>query len=224
MVQFPWRLMGMFSFGVVAMLAIAMNRVLNSKSQLKLILSLIVAVIFIANATYFYSLSRALPGFNNAGNPKKAAFNPKYNVIKLALEEKEISQFSQFRGRVEYLPLTPEGIAAKPIARQPHISILKGEALIKLDQWHSYNRIFNVSATEDTHLKIRTFYYPAWHLYVNNKPYPRIVSDDGTIELKLNPGEYTVKLFYSWTYPFFVGIIISVFSIIILATYWYKFA
>ncbi|NEQ74488.1 MAG: hypothetical protein F6K23_16480 [Okeania sp. SIO2C9] len=229
MVQFPWRLMGMFSFGVVAMLAIAINRVLNSKSQLKLIFTLIVAVIFLANASYSYKLSRgAFPGFNNPINLKKAALNPKYNVkynvIKFALEEKEISQFSQFRGRGEYLPLTPEGIAAKPIPGQPRISILKGEALIKLDQWHSYNRIFNVSATEDTNLKIRTFYYPAWRLYVNDKPYPIIVSDDGTIELKLNPGDYTVRLFYSWTYPFLVGVIISIFSIIILASYWYKFA
>ncbi len=228
MVQFPWRLMGMFSFGVVAMFAISIDGILKSKSQLKLVLSLIVVGIFLANASYSYKLSRALPGLNNPGDLTKTTVkNPKYspsnrlNILKLALDEKEISQLP---GRVEYLPLTPEGIAATPIPKQPNIYSLKGEALIKLDQWHSYNRIFNVSATEDTNLKIRTFYYPAWRLYVNDKPYPMIVSDDGTIELKLNPGEYTVRLFYSWTYPFLVGVIISIFSIIVLAGYWYKFS
>ncbi len=227
MVQFPWRLMGMFSFGVIAMLAIATNRVLNSKSQLKLIFSLIVEVIFLANAGYSYNLSRTLSGFNNPGNLNKTALNPKYksedffNVIKLALDEKEISKL---QGRVEYLLLTPEGIAAKPLLDQPPISTVKGKALIEVDQWSSYNRIFSVSATEDTNLKIRTFYYPAWRLSVNDQPYPMIVSDDGTIELKLNPGDYKVRLFYSWTYPFLVGVIISIFSIIILVGYWYKFS
>ncbi|NET42221.1 6-pyruvoyl-tetrahydropterin synthase-related protein [Okeania sp. SIO2B3] len=226
MVQFPWRLMGMFSFGVVAMLAIAINRVLNSKSQLKLILSLILAVIFLANAGYSYNLSRTLSGFNNPGNLQKAALNPKYksedffNVIKLALDEKEISKL---QGRVEYLLLTPEGVAAKPLLDQPPVSIVQGKGLIEVDQWSSYNRIFSVSATEDTNLKIGTFYYPAWRLYVNNLPYPMIVSNDGTIELKLNPGDYTVRLFYSWTYPFLVGMITSIISIIILGIYWYKF-
>ena len=55
-----------------------------------------------------------------------------------------------------------------------------------------------------------------WHLYLNQKPHPIAMSDDGTIKFQLEPGVYQVDLRYQWTPAFIAGGILSILSIIVL--------
>ena len=47
-------------------------------------------------------------------------------------------------------------------------------------------------------------------------------SDDGTIELKLEPGSYTVQLRYLWTNAFKIGMLLSCLSLLTLIVFWVK--
>ena len=72
-------------------------------------------------------------------------------------------------------------------------------------------------------IKIRTYYYPAWHLYVNQKPHPSTVAPDGTIQIELEPGSHIVELRYLWTGAFKLGVAISICSLSLLILLWFKF-
>lgn len=125
----------------------------------------------------------------------------------------------------EYRPLLNNNHPSppKPVIGQPKFSVIKGKAEIELNQWQSYQRNFDVKAQELSTIEIRTYYYPAWHLYINNQPHPIEMSEDGTIEITLQEGYYQVQLRYQWTWVFKVGIILSILSLILLSFYWFKF-
>jgi hypothetical protein len=227
MVQFPWRLLGLLSFGRAALFAIAITAIINNKSSLKFILSLATIAIFLVNANYSYKLSNRLPGFNNPGNListtiKKPQFQPdnRHKALSIILND---PYSNRTPGKIEYLPLKPNGKPVPdPLPGQPPLSLVSGEASMQIDRWDSYDRVFNVSAKETSFLKIRTYYYPAWHLYVNEKLHPIVVPDDGTIELKLEPGSYTVQLRYLWTNAFKIGMLLSCLSLLTLIVFWVK--
>jgi len=98
----------------------------------------------------------------------------------------------------------------------------KCKAKIELYQWKSYQRNFKVVAEKPSTIRVRTYYYPAWHLYVNSKSYPIEIFDDGTILFAVQPGHYSVQLVYQKTLAFTVGIIASMFSILIVFIYWFS--
>jgi 6-pyruvoyl-tetrahydropterin synthase related domain len=227
MVQFPWRLLGLLSFGRSALFAIAITTIIQNKSSLKFIFSLATIAIFLVNAKYSYELSSSLPGFNNPGNListtiKKPQYQPynRHNALNLILND---PYSNKSPGKIEYLPLKSNGKAVPdPLPGQPPLSLISGKASMQIDQWDSYNRVFNISATEKSLLKIRTYYYPAWHLYVNEKPHAIAVADDGTIEFKLDPGSHTVQLRYLWTNAFKIGMLFSFLSLLTLIIFWFK--
>ena len=102
------------------------------------------------------------------------------------------------------------------------LAVVEGKAKMQLYQWKSYQRNFEVVAEETSVIIIRTYYYPAWHLYVNNQPYPINTSDDGTIKINLEKGNYQLALIYQWTSAFKLGVILSILSCLLLILYWLK--
>ncbi|NES73111.1 MAG: hypothetical protein F6K24_51925 [Okeania sp. SIO2D1] len=171
------------------------------------------------NFRYFYQRSTEYIALRNPGK----ANIEHLQYIKTIMND---PYTGKLRDVEEYRPLLKNGSSSPPVPLigQPKISVISGQAKIDIQQWQSYNRIFSVTTEKPSKIRVRTYYYPAWRMYVNQKPFPLSMADDGTIELNLNPGEYTVRLFYSWTYPFILGVIVSIFSIIVLAGYWYKFS
>ncbi|MGD1704550.1 6-pyruvoyl-tetrahydropterin synthase-related protein [Dapis sp. BLCC M229] len=219
MVQFPWRLLQIFSFIGAALCATVFSGILKLRLPPRLLLSLVIAGILLMNFRYSYKWSNKYIALRNPGRANLEHLQD----IKTIMND---PYTGKLRDVEEYRPLLKNGSSSPPVPLigQPKISVVSGQAKISIQQWQSYNRIFSVTTEKPSQIKIRTYYYPAWRIYLNQKPYPLSMANDGTIELNLNPGEYTVRLFYSWTYPFILGIIISIFSIIILSTYWYKFA
>jgi uncharacterized membrane protein YfhO len=109
-----------------------------------------------------------------------------------------------------------------PKLGDPRVSVVNGLATFKIEQWDSYQRQLQVTSQDISIVRIRLYYYPAWHLYVNGKAQEIQKAEDGTIELILQPGTYTIRLRYEWTPAFIVGIIVSLLSLAVLVGSWIK--
>ncbi|NES83049.1 MAG: YfhO family protein [Moorea sp. SIO2B7] len=230
MVQFPWRLMGLFSFGVSVMFTLAVRGIIRTSYPKKIVLWLVILVIIITNVNHSYKLTKQLPGFNDQNAIASYIANKKPKYVKGVLKNIKILNIAFYdpysnglEDAIEYRPLTPNRKLA-PLFEPGHppISVLNGKALIQLNKWGSYERLFNLSVKETSVIAIRSYYYPAWHLYINQKPHPIIVSSNGTITMKLDPGSYQVELRYLWTNSFKLGIILSMISIIVIGLYFWK--
>ncbi len=209
-VQAPWRLFSVYAFGSAALCGVVVSQIVRLKLPLKIFLSFTIAAILLFNAGYGYKLARKFPTFRNAGKANLEHLEP----ARLALEEPFTDKLIDVE---EYRPVIERGVASSdPILEQPEVSVVEGEAKIELQQWKSYQRSFQIIAQEPSTIRIRTYYYPAWHLYVNNESYPVDVFNDGTISFTVQPGNYSVRLVYQRTAASTWGIIVSLASIFIL--------
>lgn len=210
-VQFPWRLLQLFSFVGAALCGAVVSGILKLRSPFKLLLSLIIIGILLLNFRYSYKLSRQFITLRNPGKGSIAHLEP----IKIALDDPYTDKLRDVR---EYRPLLKGSNSSppEPLIGQPRVSVKSGKANIEIEQWDSYNRRLNVTAEDSSIIRIRTYYYPAWNIYINQKSHAIAMADDGTMELKLEPGSYEVELRYQWTPAFIAGIILSILSVVAL--------
>ncbi len=215
-VQSPLRLLQLFSFGGAVLYGVVTSGILKLRLQIRFVISLIIFVIFISNFAYSYKLARKFPTFNKPGRANIEHLEP----VRKALDDPYTDKLIDVP---QYIPLLPNGNPAPdPVIGQPQLSIIKGQASIEINHWGSYNRMFNVTAEELSTIRVRTYYYPAWHLYVNQKSRPIDISEDGTMKLTLEPGSYAVELRYQWTRAFTLGVALSVLSLITLSLFGIK--
>ena len=214
MVQFPWRMMGLFSFALAGVASLAVNGILKHHLIIKILFSCLFLGILFWNFQYTYKLSRGIPTINNPGKGKVANLEH----ITIALNEPYEDKLIDVR---PYRPLINQGYAAPdPIIDQPPVVVIDGEAEIKMEHWDSYHRQFQVKVEKPAKIRMRTYYYPAWHLYVDNKPFPISIPANGTMEFELKDyGSHTVKLDYGWTDAFKLGIILSLGSVVAVVTF-----
>jgi hypothetical protein len=210
MIQFPWRFLQILSFGGAVLCTIAIEVILNRKSILKYFLASIIVLILTSNFYYSYQLSRQFPTFHNLGRGVIHQFTYWQNILYKPYDDNLIDV-------KEYRPLlTNNSSIPLPIEGQPKFSLLSGKAAIELEEWSSYRRLFKINVEKNALIKIRTYYYPAWHLYVNDLPHQLMMADDGTLQIDLPPGLHQLKLCYQWTPAFQIGIALSIFSLVIL--------
>ena len=172
----------------------------------------IIAILF-HNFHYTYKLSRSLPTINNPGRGKVANLEH----LTIALEEPYTDKLIDVR---PYRPLINQGYAAPdPIMGKPPVEIMKGKVSLNLENWGSYRRKFEVKADNKARLRIRTYYYPAWNLYVDGEHVPMIIPADGTMEFTVEPGSHQVELCYQWTKNFKIGVLLSILSLVALVVF-----
>jgi len=214
MLQSPQRLGSLFYFAEAALCGLAVSGILKLHLPMRIIPSLLIIGLLLVNFKFGYQLSRGYPTLRNPG---RGVIGP--------LEHLKTALYDPYSDKLidvpEYRPLLKNSPSSPPvpILGQPRVSVVGGKAEVKLNHWGSYNRRFNVTTQETSIIRVRTYYYPAWHLYVNQQPYPINIADDGTMELKLQPGAYTIELRYQWTQFFTVGIVLSSLSIIALVLF-----
>ncbi|MEO1123771.1 MAG: hypothetical protein AAFX95_06785 [Cyanobacteria bacterium J06639_16] len=103
-----------------------------------------------------------------------------------------------------------------PIPNSPYASVIEGDAEITTTLWNSYRRSFEVTAKEKSAISIRTYYYPAWHLTVDQQRHDLMQADDGTLAFVVEPGQHQVELSYRKTPAYIIGLIVSSLSMIFL--------
>ncbi len=220
MVQFPWRLFGLLSFGVSAMLAIAVARIVKFSWKSRIVL-LLVGLIFIYNIRNAIIM---ITGASTLNNPGRYGNATKYN----GFNKKEVvynAVYQPYEGKLrdvpEYRPLLPSGeYPPAPEIGQPPVSVIDGKAQVEIERWGSYKRTLKIEAQEPSTIRLRTYYYPAWHLYVDGQESSILVADDGTIKAELEPGIHTVELSYQWTKAFTLGVLFSILSSITMIIFW----
>lgn len=210
-IQFAWRLLTFFSFVGAALCAITVREVLKLRFSFKLLLTPVIIGILLINFNYSYKSSHEFIALRNPGRA-----NIDHLVyIKRILDDPYTDKLRDYAG---YRPALKNGRPSPPtpVIGQPRISLIDGQAQIQIEQWISYERSFKITASEPSTIRVRTYYYPAWHLYLNQKPHPIAMADDGTMKFQLEPGIYQVNLRYQWTPAFIAGGILSILSIIVL--------
>ncbi|MEL7035872.1 MAG: 6-pyruvoyl-tetrahydropterin synthase-related protein [Cyanobacteria bacterium J06592_8] len=203
-VQFPYRLIMIYSFGGAGLLGLTASGLLKRRGFLKIIPLAILVLILLFNFRYSYRLSRSLPTVQNPGR----------GVIP-NLEYLETILYNPYSDKLvdvgEYRPILPDGSPPPdPIIGQPQVSVTSGQAGITVEDWGSYNRRFTVNAETPSMIKIRTYHYPAWHLFVNQEKQQIDVADDSTMQFNLEPGSYQIQLRYGqWTKAMVLGACVS---------------
>lgn len=223
-IQHPWRLMGLFSLTTAALCGLAASRILQFKWKANVALSLVVALVLLGNAGFLYKTSRSALGIHNPGNIEvaiaKQSWRGKiYQYIQTGLYDPYSNQLMDAQ---EYRPWINGSIAPYPEGNMPPVTVTQGAAKVQVTQWDGGDRAFTAQVEQPTTLELRTYYYPAWHLWVNGQAQSLKMSDRGTIELSLEPGFYTVQMNYLATRAFKLGLGLSLASLIVLLIFQYR--
>ena len=227
-VETSWRIGGLLYFGTAGLSALAVSSIFQLKLPLKLFLSVIIASIIMMNFQYGYSLTRQNPTLHSGGKGKvfvkqwlETIFYDPYSdklidvpEFRPLIHDKIPSNYPRERYTDAGIPYIEKGSPSFPIPAlgEPRYSLVQGKAEIVQSKWENYEREFKITVTETSTIKIRTYTYPAWHLYVNNQSHPILQADDGTILFNLEPGSYQVVLRYDWTPAFKAGVVLSILS------------
>ncbi|WP_071525286.1 hypothetical protein [Spirulina subsalsa] len=207
MVQFPWRALGLLSFGIAVLLTISVSGLVNKSWKSQLLL-LVIGFILMYNVRGVWRIVRDAPTLNNP----RWFEGEQLEELQIAIDEPFAKEL---RDAPEYRPLLSSGeVASVPQIGQPRVSVLEGRAEVVVEKWGSYERILQVDAAESSVIRIRTYYYPAWQLEVNGVAHPMAMGEDGTIHFQLEAGTYAVKLSYQWTDAFKLGVVISLLTVI----------
>jgi len=226
MVQFPWRLMGIFTFTFTGIFTFLINKIIiikNDKNKYaKIFMIVIIACICIYHFKFSYQITHRNPGWKAQNSISEInKFFPddkRKSMIKDALYN---PYQDNLKDTSEYLPLTDDGKSAPLFPEgNPKISILSGKAQFQIEKWHSYQRKFQINVQEKCLIEIKSYYYPAWHLFVNKQLRPILVSQDATIQVQLEQGAYQVELRYLWTKAFKIGTTMSILSLLIFLKFY----
>ncbi|MEA5538099.1 6-pyruvoyl-tetrahydropterin synthase-related protein [Limnoraphis robusta Tam1] len=206
-VQFPYRLIMIYSFGGAALFGLTANGLLQKRGWIKIFPLALLIVLLILNLKYTYRLSRSLPTTQNPGR----GVIPNLEYLQTIINDPFTDKLTDVG---EYRPLLPDGSSPPvPIINQPQVSVENGEAEVTIDDWGSYSRKFTVAAETPSLIRIRTYHYPAWHLSVNQEERPIDIAEDSTMQFELEPGSYQIELQYrQWTKALVLGTGLSVAS------------
>lgn len=121
----------------------------------------------------------------------------------------------------------PQGKKSKVLLPKlyPIIELMKGEGEFSVNAWGYQKRSFEVSATTDIVLNLRTYYYPGWGIKItptpNNVEEVMSAASDGRIQLTLPKGNYQVAIWYKGTFAERLGSLISFVTALMLGGLWF---
>ncbi len=234
-VQRSARIMGLFYFGQAALFSLLITSFLGLKTKLKLIPITILISILLVNFQHGYNLTRQSPGLN--ANTRGTVFIKEW--MEIALFEPisgKLLDVPEFRPKISSpyefnpdvrestpivdgipIPKITGGNAYFPVPKlgQPNMEVLEGDSNITIENWSSYVRDFKLNVNQPSTIKIRTYYYPAWNLKINDEIQDIKILEDGTIGFFLEKGLYQGKLTYSMTPALIWGILLTLLSLIL---------
>ncbi|MGC1309054.1 MAG: 6-pyruvoyl-tetrahydropterin synthase-related protein [Phormidesmis sp.] len=222
MVQFPWRLMGLFALIYAGAFGLAVEALWICWAKWKRAwLALLTAGLLVCllgwNIKYAHAIESRHQGFYAPGDitterAEKSWRADAYDRMALILNDPFSNQLMDV---TEYLPLLPNGkVVASPLLAQPPVAVVTGQAAVTLEQWTGDYRRLSVAASKASNLHVRTYNYPAWHAYINGKALPIQTTSDGLIGIALKPGNHTIELRYQATVAMKVGYSLSGLSIL----------
>lgn len=234
-VQRSTRISGLFYFGIAVIVTLVARLILDSSWKIKPFLAAIILSLFVVNFHYGYTSTKKSPGLNQPTKGEVfikswmeiALFDPYADKLVDVPEYRPLLPNQQFNADVRegtlpnaegvWLPEIRGGDPYFPVPKlgEPKMSVIEGNANVDITNWGSYTREFTINAVEPSKIRMRTYYYPAWHLEINNQPYDIEMLNDGTIGFNLPSGSYQGKLTYQLTSAFKLGLLASSLSLIV---------
>lgn len=184
MIQFPWRMWA----GLLIVVPILFAYILDSYSK-KLLCVLCIVIILILRLPYAHGNNFQLV------NQSIYFFNPD-NVNGIMMQ-------TIWSGDPKDYPVK---------TRQSEI--IKGVGVIQKSNIKNSRRLYTISASEDLRLIDYTFYFPGWHVFVDNKEVPIQFQDPayrGIITYNVPKGSHEVKLVFQETKLRYFADIITIF-------------
>ncbi len=127
-----------------------------------------------------------------------------------------------YEGTDEYVPA---GADAYELNKSlPRLSDDRGSAVqSEMLAWGPTEKHFTIHAAAPQNLTVRLFSYPAWEVVVNGKPAATQKTDvTGLIVIPIAAGDSDVRIHFRRTIDRFVGNILSLISLAVLAVAWMK--
>lgn len=238
-VETSWRLSGLLFFGQAILCALAIQSLIQYRRLfVKVFIISVITLFLFLNFRFGFTLARDQPALYNPGKGKvflrewieTIIHDPYSNRLVDVPEYRTIldNGNASFYRKEQYTDdglirsqnrasVSPSSPLPTPLRDQPPVSIVKGQAEFSIEEWKSYYRKVILEIIEPSTVRLRTYFYPGWQILVNNKLFPFQKGKDGTIELVLSPGNYTLILKYEKTTAYSLGIIISCLSFFVLA-------
>lgn len=142
-------------------------------------------------------------------------------VIKKAyiFKKEELLPPKSVNWTIEHLPVGVDINKIKNDSLEKAV-IISGTGSLEIEEWGSAKRIIRVSANEPMTLRIRTFYFPGWKAYIDNKDI-KIEKEKDTCAMLINvpKGKYILRLEFQDTPIRFYSKILTFISFVIIALY-----
>jgi hypothetical protein len=228
--QFPWRLLTVNLFTTAMLFALCLRELPTAgvKSYLRILIGTLLVVFIFQNMSSDYFITKYRSGLDKPdaymvmdSTALKVSEFARYEMPKLLTSE------DGYPGVPEYTPImhttgndtTPERLHPKP--GLPLISFVEGAGSISVSSLKSYLHKFTTDSPSHLTFKMRTYNYPAWHLYMDGHQVELKTASDGQMLVTAPGGKHRFQLRYESTQAFLSGCVLSIFSV--AALLWLNF-
>lgn len=98
----------------------------------------------------------------------------------------------------------------KELEKTEKVKIVLGTGSVEIIDWRSNYRILSVYGETPLHLKLSTFFYPGWEVFIDEKRCNIMTEQDtGAIVFEVPEGKHTIKLYFKDTQLRYSGKVIS---------------
>jgi hypothetical protein len=219
--QFPWRLMTVNLLTTAMLFAICVRELPSAKIKkyLKVLLGALLVSFVVQHLSSDYFITKYRSGLDKPeaymvmdSAALRVAEFARYEMPKLLVSE------DGYPGVPEYTPVvsTTNGFGNKqlphPIRGEQLLTFVDGAGTVKVAALKSYLHEFSTDAPDHLTFKMRTYYYPAWHLYMDGKAAQLKADNDGKMLITAPRGKHQYQLKYDYTPSFQWGIALSLLS------------
>jgi len=209
-VQFPWRLMGLLS-GVTA-LSVGFLLYTAPTKKVRAILTFVLCIVLFFSVRDIKRIVVDAPTLQQPGwYLDEPRFVKKLEYTMIAIEQ----PLAGLRHDVpEYRPATGNSRVFEPKPGEPSVKINHGQA--KVERWDTNTRVVSTNAPSIASVTLRVYDYPAWKLYLDGTPIEKQRSGEGTIMAQVPPGKHQLVLQYEWTPAMYIGMSMSLLSLVVV--------
>ncbi|MGA9769201.1 MAG: 6-pyruvoyl-tetrahydropterin synthase-related protein [Blastocatellia bacterium] len=144
------------------------------------------------------------------------AFNLAVSAIAIARMPQDLEELEEkltSKEVPEYHPVWWDGKQNRKLLQTPAL-VDEGDAVVHAVDETGINQSYDISASSASLLRMRPLYFPGWVARVDGKPLEIWPSNEGNIELKIEPGEHHLTLSFEDTWPRLTGRLISAASLL----------
>lgn len=134
-------------------------------------------------------------------------------VMRMPQDPEELEDKLSSKEVPEYHPIWWDGKQNRALLEIPAI-VDGGDAIIQAIDAKGINQSYDVRAGSQSLLRLRPLYFPGWVARLDDNPIEIWPSEEGNIELMVEPGEHHLTLSFEDTWPRRAGKIISAASVL----------